>query len=117
VRDLLRSGDAAVATANLAEALEGSERLYRLPVTRAFEHLEPLLEGVITPVPLNVDAARRAAELRARHYHRTRCRISLADAILLASTRPGDSVATADPDVLAVAEREGIGTVALAGQG
>ncbi len=88
-----------------------------LDVARAFEHLEPLLDGAIVPVPLDVDIARRAAGLRARHYHRSRCRISLADAILLASVGPGDRVATADPDVLAVAKREGMAAVELPGQG
>lgn len=43
--------------------------------------------------------------------------ISLADAILLATARSGDRLATADPDVLAVAAAEGLGTVELPGQG
>ncbi|MDZ7802347.1 MAG: PIN domain-containing protein [Trueperaceae bacterium] len=117
VRELLRAGDAVVATANLAEALDVTERLYGLPVARAFEHLEPLLDGTITPVVLDVDTARRAAMLRARHYDRNRCRISMADAILLASAGAAGRIATADPDVLAVAEAEGTGTTPLPGQG
>lgn len=117
VRDLLRAGGAAVATANLAEALDVAERLYRLPTARAFEYLEPLFESAISPIPLDVNTARRAAELRALHYHRTRCRISLADAILLASASRGDRIATADPDVIAVAERKGTVTIVLPAQG
>lgn len=117
VRNLLRSGEAAVATANLAEALDVTERLYGLPIGRTFEYLEPLLESAIAPIPLDVNTARRAAALRARHYHRARCRISLADAILLASAGPSDRIATSDPDVLAVAELEGTVIVALPGQG
>ncbi|MGH2999559.1 MAG: hypothetical protein ACRDNM_09685 [Gaiellaceae bacterium] len=117
VRTMLREGDAAVATANLAEALDVSERLYGMPVARAFELLEPLLEGPLTAVPLGADVARRTAELRAQHYHRSSRPISLADAALVASAARGDRIATADPDVLAVARAEGLDTVALPAQG
>jgi hypothetical protein len=72
-----------------------------------------VFDGSIVPISLDFTTARRAAELRARHYHRSRCPISLADAVLLASADRGDTVATADPDVLAVAAAEGVETLAL----
>jgi predicted nucleic acid-binding protein len=117
VRALLREGDAAVATANLAEALDVSQRVHGLPIARAVEVVEPLLEGALTTVPLEIAIARRAAELRARHYHRSSCPISLADAVLVASAGADDRVASADPDVLAVAKHERLETVTLPGQG
>lgn len=117
VRALLRDGDAAVATANLAEALDVSERVYSLPVARAMEVLEPLFEGSLLTVSLDAGTARRAAEIRARHYHRTARPISLADAVLVATAGPGDRIATADPHVLVVAEAEGAEAVSLPGQG
>lgn len=117
VRAILREGDAAVATANLAEALDVSQRVHRVPIPRAVEILEPLFDGSLTAIPLDVEVARRAAEIRARHYHRSSRPISLADAVLIASARAGDRVATADPDVLAVARVEELGSVALPGQG
>lgn len=117
VRALLREGDAAVATANLAEALDVSRRIYHLPIERAMDVLEPLFAGPLAAIPLDLSTARRAAEIRSRHYHRSARPISLADAILLASTGPGDRLATTDPDVLAVARSEGLGTLALAPQG
>ena len=43
--------------------------------------------------------------------------ISLADAVLLASAKGEDWIATSDPDVLAVAETEEIETLVLPGQG
>ena len=92
VRALLREGDALVATANLAEALDVSQRLYGLPIVRA-------------------------ARIRAEHYHRATRPISLGDAILVASATADSRIATADPDVLAVATAEGIATVELPGQG
>lgn len=116
VRGLLREGGTAVATANLAEALDVSARTFGLPIERAMEVLEPLLDEALGSVPLDLARARRAAAIRARHYHRTSRPISLADAILVASAGPGDRIATADPDVLAVAETEAIGTIILPSQ-
>lgn len=117
VRALLREGDAVVATANLAEALDVSQRVHDLPIVRAMEILDPLLEGPLMARPLDVAVARRAAEIRAGHYHRSSRPISLADAVLIASASGGDRIATADPDVLAVAQAEGLESVALPGQG
>jgi predicted nucleic acid-binding protein len=117
VRAVLREGGAAVASANLAETLDVSQRVHRVPISRAMEIIDPLLGDVVTVVPLDVVIARAAAEMRSRHYHRSTRPISLADAVLLASAKAGDRIATADPDVLAVAEIEGIGTIALPGQG
>ena len=117
VRAVLREGGAAVATANLAEALDVSQRVHGLPIVRAAAILDPLFESTISAVPLDMTLARRAAEIRAARYHRTSRPISLADAILLASTRPGDRLYTADPDLLAIAIQEGVEAVALPGQG
>lgn len=113
VRALLREGDATVATANLAEALDVSQRTYRLPIARAMNVLEPLFAGPLATRALDLPTAQRAADFRARHYHRTSRPISLADAILLASAGPDDRIATADPDVLAVAREEGLGVLEL----
>jgi predicted nucleic acid-binding protein len=117
VRTILREGDAAVATANMTEALDVSQRVHGLAISRAMEILEPLFEGSLTSVTLDFATARKAAEVRARHYHRSSRPISLADAILIASAAPGARIATADPDVLAVAHAEGLESVALPGQG
>ncbi|MFN8622563.1 MAG: PIN domain-containing protein [Chloroflexota bacterium] len=117
VRGILRDGDASVATANLAEALDVSQRLYGIKVERAMDLLDPIFGTALTSVPLDLAKARRAAEIRGRHHHRATRPISLADAILIASAAPGDRIATADPDVLAVAEAEGIETIPLPGQG
>jgi predicted nucleic acid-binding protein len=116
VRSILRDGDAALATTNLVEVLDVSERVHGVPIERTMEILEPLFEGSLVAVSLSFLIARRAAEIRARHYHRSSRPISLADAVLIASTRPDDRLATADPDVLAVATDENISTVELPGQ-
>jgi predicted nucleic acid-binding protein len=81
------------------------------------ETLDPLLDDLLTTIPLDAAMAQAAAEMRSKHYHRSRRPISLADAVLLASARPDRRIATADPDVLAVAEEEAIETIELPGQG
>lgn len=117
VRAILREGNAGVATANLAEALDVSQRVRGLAIARAVEILEPLFEGPLAAIPLDVSVARRAAEIHARQYGRRTRPISLADAVLIASAGPGDRIATADADVLAVARAEELEALALPGGG
>jgi len=117
VRAILREGDTAVASTNLAETLDVSQRLHGLPVSRTMEVLEPLFEDALTTIALDLHLARRAGEIRARHYHRVDRPLSLADAVLIASAQPADRIATADPHVLAVAGAEGLTPVELPGQG
>ena len=115
VRAIVRDGEAAIATANLVEVLDVCERVHGLTIERTMEIVEPLFDGPLVAISLELTTARRAAELRARHYHRSSCPISLADAVLLASAGRGDTIATADPDILAVAAAEGVETLALPG--
>jgi PIN domain nuclease of toxin-antitoxin system len=117
VRGILREGGVAVASANLAETLDVSQRVHGLSIARAMEVLEPLLEDTLAVIALDATTARAAAELRASYYHRSDRPISLADAVLLASAKPDWRIATADPDVLAVASSEQLGTIALPAQG
>jgi predicted nucleic acid-binding protein len=120
VRSILREGDAAVTTTNLAETLDVSQRVYGLAIGRAMEVIEPLTAGPLTTLALDFDVAVAAAAIRARHYHRQHRPISLADSVLIASTMNGPGVrrvATADADVLAVAREEQVATVTLPEQG
>ncbi len=70
---------------------------------------EGWIEAGLRVVPLGWDRARRAAELRSVHYHRTQCAVSLADcgAIALAEQLGADLV-TSDRAMLKVARAEGI---------
>jgi PIN domain nuclease of toxin-antitoxin system len=110
---ILRQGSAAMTTANIAEVYDKSSRRVGLSHARVAEVIEPLFEGPLTPIPVDVDLARRAGEVRSTHYHRKRRPISLADCVLLAAPGPGDEVATSDADVLAVAAELGIETIEL----
>jgi predicted nucleic acid-binding protein len=117
VRSLLRSGKSALAAANLVEVLDISQRIHNVPVARLNEVLDPLLDESISVLPLDRPIARRAAEIRARHYNRSSRPISLADAVLIGSAKPEDRIATADPDLLKVAEAEGIERIPLPPEG
>jgi predicted nucleic acid-binding protein len=117
VRGLLREGDTAVTTANLAETLDVAERRYAIPVLRSMEFLDPLLDGPLTTLALDVRIAVRAATIRSQHYDRAKRDLSIGDSILIASAGPADRIVTADAAVLAVAGRLQLATVALADKG
>ena len=68
----------------------------------------------IAIVPLTEPIAWGAAELRARHYHRRRSPVSIADCVLVASAEAGDRVATKDSAVLEMACAEGVAVLELA---
>jgi predicted nucleic acid-binding protein len=115
VQAILRDGGAGMTTLNLAESVDRLERRYGITSTRARPVIEGLLDDALMLVPLGPAEAWRAAEIRAGHYHRTRCPISLADAVLVASAGTSRTVASADRHVLAVAASEGVAATQLPG--
>ncbi|HEX2849191.1 MAG TPA: PIN domain-containing protein [Acidimicrobiales bacterium] len=65
--------------------------------------------GLDDAVVLDSVVASAAGRLRARHYHRTRCPISLADCVAAEVARStGRSLATSDPALLDVCHHEQI---------
>ncbi len=116
VRAILDTGTAAIATLNLAEALDVLERVHGVAREDVDAIITPLLGAVIRVLPVGLETARRAAAIRAEHYHARTRRLSMADCVLIASAGEGDSVATADSDVLAVAPLLGLEPVELPGE-
>ncbi len=112
VRELLNRG-AAITTLNLAEALDRLKRRYGLEIEQTRPVIEGLLAESLTLLPLEPHQAWRAGEIRAAHYHRSRCPISLADAVLVASAPMGGRIASSDGSLLALAASEGIAIAAL----
>lgn len=111
---ILRQGRVAMTATNIAEVLDVTVRRHRISRQRVSAIVEPLFEGPIAPIAVDLDLARLAAELRENHYHRSTRSLSLADSILLAAARPGkDRIAAADRDVLTVAGKLGIETIEL----
>jgi predicted nucleic acid-binding protein len=114
VEMLLRRGDAAMTVVNLAEALDVLRRIEKIPADRLEALTAPLLSQYIELRPIDEPIAQRAADIRARRYHRTRTPLSLADCILLAATGHNDTLATADEPLLRTARAEGISVQRLA---
>ena len=112
VQEMLRSG-AAMTTLNLAEAIDRLKRRYDLEIERTRPVIEGLLAKSLMLLPLGAAQAWRAGEIRAAHYHRSRCPISLADAVLVASAPAGGRIASSDGPLLSVAASEGIATAPL----
>jgi PIN domain nuclease of toxin-antitoxin system len=112
VQEMLNRG-AAMTTLNLAEAIDRLKRRYGLEIEQTRPVIEGLLEKSLILLPLGRPQAWRAGELRAAHYHRSHCPISLADAVLVASAPAGGRIASSDGPLLSVAASEGIATVAL----
>ncbi len=112
VQEMLNHG-AAMTTLNLAEAVDRLKRRYGIEIEQTRPVIEGLLAKSLTLLPLGPQQAWRAGEIRAAHYHRTRCPISLADAVLVASAPAGGCIASSDGPLLNVAASEGVATAAL----
>jgi PIN domain nuclease of toxin-antitoxin system len=112
VQEMLNRG-AAMTTLNLAEAIDRLERRYDLGIERTRPVIEGLLAKSLVLLPLGSAQAWRAGEIRAAHYHRSRCPISLADAVLVASAPAGGRIASSDGPLLTVAASEGVAVAAL----
>lgn len=113
VRNLLREGNAAMVAPNIVEVYDVAARREGISGERVATVVEPLFESTIEQVAADASLARRAAEIRAKHYHRQARALSLADVVLLAAARSRDKIATSDSDVLAVAAELGIETIEL----
>ncbi len=98
---------------NVTEVFDVVARKAGIGHARIADVVEPLFEGPLALIAVDLGLARRAAEIRTEHYHRKRRSLSLADATLLAAPRPGDKIASSDSDVLAVAAELGIETIEL----
>jgi predicted nucleic acid-binding protein len=114
VERILRGGDAAVTSINYGEALDWLVRGRRIPEPRVRAAFEPLLDTSLRRIDVGFPLVETATRLRAKHYHRERRPLSLADCICVAAAGSDGAVATADEAMLAMAEAEGIRSVALA---
>jgi len=115
VAALLRGGECRVVAVNLAEAINICQRVHGIPADDIRAALEPLILSQTLAVAVSDETdAWAAADLRASHYHKKDCPLSLADCFLLAHVLlTGDELATADPDLARVARGEGARVVAL----
>ncbi len=112
VAELISAGDVALTALGFAEVVD---LLVRRGGGDADDVLLDLAEVDLSkPIPVDGVLAANGALLRAAHYHRQRCTVSLADCIAAAAARDaGAPLVTTDPDLLDVCEAEGIEVVAL----
>jgi predicted nucleic acid-binding protein len=99
----------AICALNAAEVVNVVARRSGASPNRIIARFEEWVEAGLRVVPLGWDRARRAAELRSIHFHRTRCAVSIADcgAIALAE-QLGAELITSDPAMVKVARAEGV---------
>lgn len=108
VESLLRTGEPAVlTTVGVAEVLDHLIRVLGVNEEDAALDLAELrleeAQAVLEPIGAG------SGWLRARHYHRTRCAVSLADCVAAETARHlGARLATSDPHLLDVCHVEGI---------
>jgi predicted nucleic acid-binding protein len=112
---LIREGDCGIVAINLAEAVDVCRRVHGVPLADVRGALEPLtLSGTVTVVPSDEAAAWLAAQIRATHYDRRACALSLADCFLIAhAAQAGDALATSDPALVQAARAEAVSVIPL----
>ena len=112
VRPLLDLADSALTALGVAELIDHLVRLSGADEEDAALDVAQLRLNDAAPVDATIGAA--AGLLRARHYHRIRCQVSLADCVAaeVARTRR-QPLATADPHLLDVCHAEGIAVTVL----
>lgn len=117
VRRLLDVADSSLTALGVAEVLDHLVRLAGADEEDAALDLAQL--GLLDAVSVDATIGGVAGRLRARHYQRTRCQVSLADCVAAEVARSRTQpLATADPHLLDVCHAEGIPvTVLMASNG
>ncbi|MGH9151933.1 MAG: PIN domain-containing protein [Acidimicrobiales bacterium] len=114
VRVLLDDAAASLTAVGLAEVIDHLVRLAGVEEEDAVLDLAQL--GLLDGRPVDSVLGMAAGRLRARHFDRRRCQVSLADCVAAEAARAGgEPLATADPDLLDVCHAEGIAVVVLPG--
>jgi len=83
-------------------------RMYERDPDDVHADLALLANAGMDIVVVTADQGLAAGRLRARHYHRERCAVSLADCVAAAAAaRPGSPLATSDPALAGLVRAEG----------
>lgn len=114
VRILLDDDGASLTAVGVAEVIDHLVRVAGADEEDAVLDLAQL--GLLDAWPVDAALATAAGTLRARHYDRRLCQVSLADCVAAEAARAaGDPLATADPDLLDVCHVESIAVIVLPG--
>jgi uncharacterized protein with PIN domain len=112
-RALRGAGSLRISVVNVAEVIDVTRRVHGASAEDAAAAVDRFLDEVARPVAATRELAERAADVRARYYHRRERDVSLADCFVIAAAEPGDTVATSDSEVAFVARAEGLDVLAL----
>lgn len=97
-----------LAAANAGEVVDQLVRIFQRDPDDVHGDLALLAQDGMVIEPVTADLAFAAGRLRARHYHRERCSVSLADCIAAAlALTQGQPVATSDPALAFMVRAEG----------
>lgn len=114
VREMLRGGDAAITSVNLAETVDVLGRVGGVAPSDLDEMLAPLLGSALMVIPIGEREARIGGSIRATRYHHKRAPVSLADCLLMgAALTHGAAIATVDQVLADVAEQVAIEVLRL----
>ena len=106
----------AMCALNAAEVLNWVSRLSGESADEVVAKMEIWFDAGLRCLSLDWDRARRAAELRTVHYHRTQCAVSLADCSAIALAEQLDAeLVTSDAAMIRVARAEGIAVLPVPG--
>ena len=107
--DAMAQGEAAVSAGDLAEVVDLVARAAVVDPADVLDAVALWVDGGLRVEALTWDLAARAASLRAVHYHRSRCPISLADCAAAAlAEHLRASLVTSDRPLAQVAALNGI---------
>jgi len=105
-----------ISVVNVTEILDVLRRIHRTAPADAALAVDRFLNEVAAPIEATRELALRAADVRARHYHRRDRDVSLADCFVVATASPDGCVATSDRAVARVAQEEGLDVLAMPSQ-
>jgi predicted nucleic acid-binding protein len=110
---LLRSDDCGVPVPCVAEVRDQLIRRHAITEEEFWARTGPLVDVGVVGLPVDIEVARWAGDIRAEYYSRSGAALSLADCLLLASAAEGDQIATADAAVIRVARALDVGVIPL----
>lgn len=115
IEDLVSERPTAMSAVTVAEVADVLVRSHGFAAEEIGGVLASLLDETVEVDAASVGVATAAGLLRASWYRRRDRAVSLADCFVIATARPGDAIATADPALAEVARGEGLDVIALPG--
>lgn len=112
VKAVLKQADTGLTAVGVAEVLDHLIRIVGADEEDATLDVAQL--GLLDGIPVTPDLGAAAGRLRARHYHRKQCAVSMADCIAAETARSRNKqLATSDPHLLDVCHAEDIAHLVL----